>query len=129
MQFIQTDLSNLSGIEVLPQGCDLVVAKEVFNQMVLPDAVDAVSRILGTRPRFLLTNIHYTADNTGWETRIDQHLEYTPWDYNKPPFLLPYPVMEVQRISDDAAFVLYQVTPDKRAGAPPPPARIEELDD
>lgn len=127
MQFIQTDLSNSAGIEVMPQGCDVVVAKEVFNQMVLPDAVNAVSRIVRTRPRFLLTNIHYNADNSGWEKRIHQHLEYTAWDYNKPPFLLPYPVMEVQRISEDAAFVLYQITPDESSVAKSRPQRIEDI--
>ena len=28
----------------------------------------------------------------GWEKRIDKHLHYTRWDYNKPPFSLPFPV-------------------------------------
>jgi len=124
-QFIQTDLSNLSGIEVLPRGCDLVIAKEVFNQMVLPDAVDALRRVVSTRPRFLLTHIHVAADNSGWETRIDKHLEYTAYNYNKPPFSLPYPVMDVQKITEDSAFVLYQIMPDKvpdlHAIQPPPP--------
>jgi len=125
MQFIQTDLSNTSGVEVLPQGCDLIIAKEVFNQMVLPDAVDALRRLVSTRPRFLLTHIHTSSDNTGWETRLGQHLEYTPYDFNKPPFSMPYPVMHVQRISDEAAYVLYQISPDKNRGAgrgadPPP---------
>ncbi|CAK0871520.1 unnamed protein product [Prorocentrum cordatum] len=74
MQFIQTDLSNLTGIEVMPMGCDLVLAKDVFNHMVLPDAVNALKRVLATRPRFLLTHLHESADNTGWENRIDKHL-------------------------------------------------------
>merc|ERR1719323_708235 len=46
LQFIQTDLSNLTGIEVLPQGVDLVLAKDVFNHMTLPDAVDALKRVV-----------------------------------------------------------------------------------
>ncbi|CAE8584757.1 unnamed protein product, partial [Polarella glacialis] len=79
MQFIQTDVSNLTGIEVLPQGCDLVLAKDVFNHMVLPDAVNAIRRVIGTRPRFLLTHVHAAADNTGWEKRIDKHLHYTKY--------------------------------------------------
>ncbi|CAJ1352116.1 unnamed protein product [Effrenium voratum] len=64
-RFIQTDLSNLSGIEVLPQGCDVILAKDVFNYMALPDAaghpgraaeVNAVKRAVSLRPRFLLTH-------------------------------------------------------------------------
>lgn len=125
MQFIQTDLSNFSGVEVIPEGCDLVIAKDVFNHMVLPDAVDALKRVINTRPRFLLTHIHKSSDNSGWETRMNQHLEWTPYNYNKIPFSLPYPMMDVQRISDETAFVLYQVVPDERPGAPPP--RIEDL--
>jgi hypothetical protein len=124
MQFIQTDLSNDTGIEVMPQGCDLVIAKDVFNHMVLPDAVNAVRRIVNLRPRFLLTHIHTEANNTGWEKRIDKHLHYTRYDYNKPPFSLPFPVAEVQRISEEAYFVLYEITPD---GKVPPPPRIERL--
>eukprot|EP00929_Paragymnodinium_shiwhaense_P084010 TRINITY_DN44900_c0_g1_i1.p1 TRINITY_DN44900_c0_g1~~TRINITY_DN44900_c0_g1_i1.p1 ORF type:complete len:403 (+),score=59.48 TRINITY_DN44900_c0_g1_i1:1378-2586(+) len=79
--------------------------------MVLPDAMNALRRLLATRPRFLLTHVHTACDNTGWETRIDKHLNYTRYDYNKHPFCLPYPVVEIQRISDDAHFVLYEVTP------------------
>eukprot|EP00913_Durusdinium_trenchii_P026627 g24983.t1 len=56
MQFIQTDLSNLSGIEVMPQGCDVILAKDVFNYMTLPDAVNAVKRSVSLKPRFLLTH-------------------------------------------------------------------------
>lgn len=124
MQFIQTDLSNLTGIEVMPQGCDLVIAKDVFNHMVLPDCVNALHRIVNLRPRFLLTHIHTAADNTGWEKRIDKHLHYTRYDFNKSPFSLPYPVAEVQRISDEAYFVLYEISPE---GNIPPPPRIERL--
>lgn len=124
MQFIQTDLSNLTGIEVLPQGCDLVIAKDVFNHMVLPDAVNALRRTANLRPRFLLTHIHTAADNTGWEKRIDKHLHYTRYDYNKPPFSLPFPVADVQRISEEAMFVLYEISPE---GNVPPPPRIERL--
>jgi len=124
MQFIQTDLSNLSGIEVLPQGCDLVVAKDIFNHMTLPDAVNAVRRIVGLKPRFLLTHVHAAADNTGWEKRIDKHLHYTRYDYNKPPFSLPYPAVDIQRISEEAYFVLYEVSPE---GTMPAPARVERL--
>merc|ERR1719261_1939402 len=118
MQFIQTDLSNLTGIEVLPKGCDLIVAKDVINHMVLPDAVNAVRRMVNLRPRFLLTHIHTTCDNSGWEKRIDKHLHYTRYDYNKPPFSLPYPVVDVQQISDEAMFVLYEISPE---GEVPPP--------
>lgn len=124
MQFVQTDLSNLSGIEVLPQGMDLVIAKDIFNHMVLPEAVDAVKRVIRTRPRFLLTHIHADSDNTGWEKRIDKHLHYTRYDYNKAPFSLPFPVTDMQRISDDAYFVLYEISPE---GTLPPPSRIEKL--
>lgn len=124
MQFIQTDVSNLTGVEVMPQGCDLVLAKDFFNHMPLPDAVDAVKRVIGTRPRFLLTHVHGAADNTGWEKRIDKHLHYTKYDYNKPPFSLPYPATDVQRISDEAYFVLYEICPE---GAQPAPPRIERL--
>lgn len=124
MQFIQTDLSNLTGIEVMPQGCDLVIAKDFFNHMVLPDAVNAMRRITGTRPRFLLTHVHGAADNSGWEKRIDKHLHYTRYDFNKPPFSLPYPAVDVQQISDEAYFVLYEVTPE---GTLAPPPRIERL--
>merc|ERR1719171_3115879 len=99
MQFIQTDLSNESGIEVLPQGMDLVIAKDVFNHMVLPDAISAIRRIVSTKPRFLLTHVHTDSDNTGWAKRIDYHLHYTRWDYNKPPFSMPFPAVDVQRIS------------------------------
>jgi len=123
-QFIQTDLSNLTGIEVMPQGCDLVLAKDVFNHMVLPDAVDAIKRVIGTRPRFLLTHTHAACDNTGWEKRIDKHLHYSKYDFNKAPFSLPYPATDVQRISDEAYFVLYEITPE---GAMPPPPRVERL--
>lgn len=125
MQFIQTDLSNLTGIEVLPAGCDLVVAKDLFNHMMLPDAVNAIRRIVNLRPRYLLTHTHTAADNTGWERRIDMHLHYTRYDFNKPPFSLPYPVVDVQKISDEAAFVLYEISPD---GNIPPPPRIERLE-
>jgi len=125
MQFVQTDLSNLNGIEVLPKGCDLIVAKDVINHMVLPDAVNAIRRIVNLRPRFLLTHIHTAADNTGWEKRIDKHLHYTRYDYNKSPFLLPFPVADIQRISEEAAFVLYEISPE---GAVPPPARIERME-
>lgn len=124
MQFIQTDLSNLSGVEVLPQGCDLVIAKDLFNHMVLPDAVNALKRLVMTRPRFILTHVHGASDNTGWEKRIDKHLHYTRYDYNKPPFSLPYPAVEIQRISDEAYFVLYEVTLEGVAAAP---QRIEHL--
>jgi len=128
MHFAQTDLSNTKGIEIMPQGCDLVLAKEVFNQMVLPDAVDALKRVVCTRPRFLLTHVTTSSDNTGWEKRIDNHRELTPYDFNKPPFSLPYPATEIQRISDDAYFVLYQITPDLPAGSgAPPPPRVEAL--
>merc|ERR1719424_1590963 len=125
MQFIQTDLSNLTGIEVLPQGCDLIIAKDVFNHMVLPDAINAVRRLANCRPRFLLTHIHTDCDNTGWEKRIDKHLHYTRYDYNKPPFSLPYPVAEVQRISEDQIFVLYEISPEGNVPAPP---RIERME-
>mmetsp|Transcript_58595 Transcript_58595/g.188341 ORF Transcript_58595/g.188341 Transcript_58595/m.188341 type:complete len:815 (+) Transcript_58595:98-2542(+) len=125
MHFIQTDVSNLTGVEVLPQGVDLVLAKDFFNHMVLPDAVDAMRRVIGTRPRFLLTHVHSAADNTGWEKRIDKHLHYTKYDFNKPPFSLPYPATDVQRISDEAYFVLYEITPE---GAVPPPPRVERLE-
>lgn len=124
MQFIQTDISNLSGIEVLPQGCDLILAKDVFNYMVLPDAVSALRRLVALRPRFLLTHVHAASDNTGWEKRIDKHLHYTKYDFNKPPFCLPYPAVDVQRISEEAYFVLYEISPD---GQIPPPPRIERL--
>jgi hypothetical protein len=124
MQFIQTDLSNLTGIEVMPQGCDLVIAKDVFNHMVLPDAVNAIRRIVNLRPRYLLTHIHTASDNTGWEKRIDKHLHYTRYDFNKPPFSLPFPVADVQRISEEACFVLYEISPE---GNVPPPPRIERL--
>merc|ERR1740121_2577251 len=124
LQFIQTDLSNLSGIEVLPRGCDLVLAKDLFNHMTLPDAVDAVKRVVGLRPRFLLTHIHSNADNTGWERRIDKHLHYTRYDYNKSPFSLPFPVIEIQRISSDSAYVLYEIVPE---GSSPQPAATQQL--
>eukprot|EP00931_Biecheleriopsis_adriatica_P038170 TRINITY_DN21891_c0_g1_i1.p1 TRINITY_DN21891_c0_g1~~TRINITY_DN21891_c0_g1_i1.p1 ORF type:complete len:812 (+),score=183.46 TRINITY_DN21891_c0_g1_i1:60-2495(+) len=124
MQFIQTDVSNLTGIEVMPQGCDLVLAKDVFNYMTLPDAVNAVKRTVGLRPRFLLTHVHSWADNTGWEKRIDKHLHYTKYDYNKPPFSLPFPAVEIQRISEEAYFVLYEITPE---GVQPPPSRVERM--
>mmetsp|Transcript_15061 Transcript_15061/g.43927 ORF Transcript_15061/g.43927 Transcript_15061/m.43927 type:complete len:818 (-) Transcript_15061:84-2537(-) len=124
MHFIQTDLSNLTGIEVLPQGIDLVIAKDVFNHMVLPDAINAIRRVIGTRPRFLLTHVHTKCDNTGWERRIDKHLHYTKYDYNKPPFMMPYPATDVQRISDESYFVLYEITGE---GAQPPPSRVERL--
>lgn len=88
LHFLQTDLSNLSGIEILPRGCDLVLAKDVFNHMTLPDAVNAVKRVVSTRPRFLLTHVHSAADNSGWEKRIDKHLHYTRYDYGKPPMQL-----------------------------------------
>eukprot|EP00928_Gymnodinium_smaydae_P028323 TRINITY_DN21619_c0_g1_i1.p1 TRINITY_DN21619_c0_g1~~TRINITY_DN21619_c0_g1_i1.p1 ORF type:complete len:706 (-),score=143.73 TRINITY_DN21619_c0_g1_i1:225-2342(-) len=119
LQFIQTDLSNTTGVEVLPQGVDLILCKDVLNHMVLPDAVAALRRLLETRPRFLLTHVHGACDNTGWEKRIDKHLHYTRYDYNKPPFSLPYPAVDVQRISDEAFFVLYEVSP--RGAASPPP--------
>mmetsp|Transcript_7960 Transcript_7960/g.17692 ORF Transcript_7960/g.17692 Transcript_7960/m.17692 type:complete len:812 (+) Transcript_7960:127-2562(+) len=124
MHFVQTDLSNLSGVEVLPQGCDLVIVKDTLNHMVLPDAVNSLRRIVALKPRFLLTHIHTDSDNTGWEKRIDKHLHYTKYDYNRSPFSLPFPVMEVQRISDDAQFVLYEITPDSSVQ---PPARIERM--
>mmetsp|Transcript_50807 Transcript_50807/g.104504 ORF Transcript_50807/g.104504 Transcript_50807/m.104504 type:complete len:821 (+) Transcript_50807:160-2622(+) len=128
MQFIQTDLSNMRGIEIMPRGCDLVLAKDIFNHMVLPDAVDAVRRVINTRPKFMLTHIHNDSDNTGWEARIDQHRAYTPYNYNRQPFSLPYPCTEVQRISDEAAYVLYQITPDLvEGGAQEPPPRVENL--
>jgi len=91
---------------------------------VLPDAVSALSRLLATRPRFLLTHVHAEADNTGWEKRIDKHLHYTRYDYNKAPFSLPFPAVDVQRISDEAYFILYEITP---AGSLSPPARAERL--
>lgn len=125
MQFIQTDLSNLTGIEVLPQGMDLVIAKDLFNHMALPDAVNAVQRIVNVRPRFLLTHIHTASDNTGWEKRIDKHLHYTRYDFNKSPFSLPFPVAEIQRISEEAVFVLYEISPE---GKMPVPKRIEQLE-
>jgi len=125
MQFIQTDLSNLTGIEVLPMGIDLILAKDVFNHMVLPDAINAIKRCVSLRPRFLLTHVHAAADNTGWERRIDKHLHYTRYDYNKPPFSLPFPAVDVQRISDEAYFVLYEITPEGGQGPPP---RVERLD-
>merc|ERR1719443_480884 len=124
MHFIQTDLSNRTGVEVLPQGCDLVIAKDLLNHMVLPDAVNALSRIVATRPRFLLTHLHTNSDNTGWEKRIDKHLHYTRYDYGKPPFSLPYPATLIQRISEDACFVLYEISTDGQQSAPP---RIERL--
>lgn len=124
MQFIQTDISNLTGIEVLPQGCDLILAKDFFNHMVLPDAVSAMKRLLATKPRFLLTHVHSASDNTGWEKRIDKHLHYTKYDFNKPPFSLPYPAVEVQRISEEAYFVLYEITPESMVS---PPSRIERM--
>ena len=34
MHFIQTDLSNLTGVEVLPLGCDLIIAKDRFHSDV-----------------------------------------------------------------------------------------------
>merc|ERR1719235_2804728 len=71
-----------------------------------------------------MTHVHTAADNTGWEKRIDKHLHYTRYDYNKPPFSLPFPVVEVQRISDEACFVLYEISPD---GKVPPPPRIERM--
>lgn len=123
-QFIQTDLSNLSGIEVMPQGCDVVLAKDVFNYMTLPDAVNAVKRAVSLRPRFLLTHVHTDADNTGWEKRIDKHLHYTKYDYNKPPFSLPFPAVDLQRISEDAYFVLYEIAPEGNTASP---ARVERL--
>lgn len=126
MHFIQTDLSNLTGIEVLPQGCDLVLAKDVLNHMTLPDAVHALRRLLGTSPRFLLTHVHAASDNTGWEKRIDKHLHYTRYDFNKPPFSLPYPAVDVQRISEEAYFVLYEVNPPDRMARGLPP-RVEKL--
>mmetsp|Transcript_11144 Transcript_11144/g.29650 ORF Transcript_11144/g.29650 Transcript_11144/m.29650 type:complete len:814 (-) Transcript_11144:161-2602(-) len=119
LHFVQTDLSNSSGIEVLPQGCDLVLAKDVLNHMVLPDAIAALRRLLATRPRFLLTHVHGDCDNTGWERRIDKHLHYTRYDYNKPPFSLPYPSVDVQRVSDQDYFVLYEVVPDGECRPPP----------
>jgi len=125
MQFIQTDLSNLTGIEVMPQGCDLVIAKDIFNYMVLPDAVNALRRVTSLRPRFLLTHVHSASDNKGWEKRIDKHLHFTRYDYNKPPFSLPWPATDVQRISDEAYFVLYEVTPE---GTLPPPLRVDRMD-
>jgi len=121
-QFILTDISNLSGIEVIPRGCDLVIAKDIFNYMALPDAMNSLKRIAALRPRFLLTHIHSSAENTGWEKRIDQHLQYTRYNYNKPPFSLPYPATDIQRISDDAYFVLYEVTPE---GSLSPPPRVD----
>jgi len=124
LQFLQTDLSNLSGIEIMPQGCDLVIAKDVFNHMTLPDAISAIKRVTKTRPRFLLTHVHGAADNSGWEKRIDKHLHYTRYDYNKPPFSLPFPAVEIQRISEEAYFVLYEITPE---GASAAPARIDRL--
>merc|ERR1719327_23746 len=124
MHFIQTDLSNRTGVEVLPQGCDLVIAKDLLNHMVLPDAVNALSRIVATRPRFLLTHLHTNSDNTGWEKRIDKHLHYTRYDYGKPPFSLPYPATLIQRISEDACFVLYEIS---KEGQQPAPARVERL--
>lgn len=124
MHFIQTDLSNLTGVEVLPLGCDLIIAKDILNHMVLPDAVAALRRMVGTRPRFLLTHVHSDADNSGWEKRIDKHLHYTPYDFNKHPFSLPFPAVEIQNISDTAYFVLYEVTP---GGIVPPPQKIERV--
>lgn len=124
MHFIQTDLSNRSGVEVLPQGCDLILAKDVFNHMVLPDAVNALHRCISTRPRFLLTHVHTAADNTGWEKRIDKHLHYTRYDFNKPPFCIPYPATDVQQISDEAYFVLYEICPERMVL---PPAQVERL--
>jgi len=126
MHFVQTDLSNLTGVEVLPHGCDLVIAKDVLNHMTLPDAVSAMRRLLGTRPRYLLTHVHGASDNTGWEKRIDKHLHYTRYDYNKPPFSLPYPAIDVQRISDEAYFVLYEVTPDAQRSSGQP-QKVERL--
>jgi len=79
---------------------------------------------VGLRPRFLLTHVHSWADNTGWEKRIDKHLHYTKYDYNKPPFSLPFPAVEIQRISEEAYFVLYEITPE---GVQPPPSRVERM--
>lgn len=124
MQFIQTDLSNLTGIEVMPQGCDVILAKDVFNYMTLPDAVNALKRVVGLKPRFLLTHVHSDADNCGWEKRIDKHLHYTKYDYNKTPFSLPYPAVDMQRISEEAYFVLYEICPE---GSVPAPSRVERL--
>lgn len=124
LQFLQTDLSNHSGIEIMPKGCDLVIAKDVFNHMTLPDAVSAITRVVNTRPRFLLTHVHGAADNSGWEKRIDKHLHYTRYDYNKPPFSLPFPAVEIQRISEEAYFVLYEITPEGASVAPPRSDRL-----
>lgn len=128
MQYIQTDISNTRGIEVLPQGIDLVICKELFNQMALPDAVDALRRVVATRPRFLMTDNHTQLENEGWEQRIDKHLEYTAYNYNRAPFWMPYPMCEVQRINDQQNYVLYQITPDLRNGALPHPAMVQDLE-
>lgn len=124
LQFVQTDLSNSSGIEVMPQGCDLVIAKDVFNHMTLPDAVAALRRIVCTKPRFLLANVHTAADNTGWERRVDKHLHYTRYDYSKPPFSLPFPATLLQPMSDEACLVLYEISPAGSVPAPPRTARL-----
>mmetsp|Transcript_22815 Transcript_22815/g.48475 ORF Transcript_22815/g.48475 Transcript_22815/m.48475 type:complete len:857 (+) Transcript_22815:63-2633(+) len=118
MHFVQTDLSNISGVEVLPRCCDLVIAKDVFNHMTLPDAINAVKRTVNTRPRFLLTHVHGACDNSGWERRIDKHLHYTRYDYNKPPFSLPFPATMVQQISEEAYFILYEICPEAMLDPP-----------
>lgn len=117
--FVQTDLSQTVGIEVMPRNMDLVVAKEVFNHMVLPDAVAALRRIISLRPRFIVTHVHDKCNNTGWEHRIADHLEYTPYDYSKPPFSLQFPSIQIQKIAEDQRFVLYEVTPPSDTKVPP----------
>jgi len=111
LQFIQTDLSNLEGIEVLPEGIDLVFAKDFFQHMVMPDCVNAIKRILALRPRFLLTHIHSDADNTGWEKAIDKAVKSNKYDFSKPPFSLPFPTSVVHKISEDQYYVLYEIVP------------------
>ena len=111
LQFIQTDLSNLDGIEVLPEGIDLVFAKDLFQHMVAPDCVNAIKRILALRPRFLLTHIHTTADNKGWEEAIDKAVRTTKYDFSKPPFSLPFPTSVIHKIAEDQYYVLYEIVP------------------
>ncbi|CAE7843377.1 unnamed protein product, partial [Symbiodinium microadriaticum] len=40
--------------------------------------------------------VHSDADNCGWEKRIDKHLHYTKYDYNKTPFSLTWIRSSVQ---------------------------------
>eukprot|EP00746_Dinoflagellata_sp_MGD_P017209 gnl/MRDRNA2_/MRDRNA2_139355_c0_seq1.p1 gnl/MRDRNA2_/MRDRNA2_139355_c0~~gnl/MRDRNA2_/MRDRNA2_139355_c0_seq1.p1 ORF type:complete len:833 (-),score=142.94 gnl/MRDRNA2_/MRDRNA2_139355_c0_seq1:27-2525(-) len=111
LQFVQSDLSNDEGIEVLPEGIDLVFAKDLFQHMILPDLIKALKRILALRPRFLLTHIHTDADNTGWERAVDRAVRTTKYDFSKPPFSLPYPTSVIHKISEDQYYVLYEIVP------------------